>query len=687
MKPIKAKYFNFLVVVTVLLLSSCDKTITINSGDLQIEFNNQLYSRITSANQTTLSFNKLFQLSEFLETKDFKTNGFKLISSTSEPLNDKLGIGSKTIIRGMYEKDGICITKVVEVSVYDTIKNMAFYKVKYINCGSQDLLVKKWTNHAYYIENDKNDSVFWSFQGGTTAERKDWIRPVAAGYYDRNFMGMNQSDYGGGIPVSDIWRRDGGMAIGHTELSPKEISLPVYYSKYSNYVFIALENEYNHFLEFNIGDTLNTLGSFVSVHKGDCFTTLRKFSQVMQVKGIESVASEPSAFEPMWCGWGYGRKFTKEEIIGTLPKVKELGLKWAGIDDGFQIAEGDWRINTNQFKGGDRDMKQMVDAIHAHGLKAMLWWAPLAADPGSDILKKDPKVLLMNESGAPQYISWWDSWYLSPAYKGTISYTKETVDMFMGDWDFDGLKLDGQHLNAVPADYNYSRSIDYPEKSIDSLPRVFKTIFTTARQHKPDAVIELCPCGCCMSFYNMPYTNQFVAADPNSEWQIRNRCKTYKALMPQTAYFGDHAERSKTGDDYFATSIGVGAVVGTKFTWPKDNPASGEVNLLTPEKENTWKNWIGLYNRKMLSKGIYLGDLYDVGFDIPETHVIQCGDTLHYAFYAENWKGEVTLRGLENKKYKVVDYYNHLDLGIVEGQQAKLNVNFEKYMLIEVFPD
>ena len=38
---------------------------------------------------------------------------------------------------------------------------------------------------------------------------------------------MNASDYGGGTPIVDVWRRDVGMAVGHVETRPKLVSLPV----------------------------------------------------------------------------------------------------------------------------------------------------------------------------------------------------------------------------------------------------------------------------------------------------------------------------------------------------------------------------------------------------------------------------------------------------------------------------
>jgi alpha-galactosidase len=396
--------------------------------------------------------------------------------------------------------------------------------------------------------------------------------------------------------------------------------------------------------------------------------------------------SEPQAFEPAWCAWGYERKFTVDEIIGTFPKVKELGFTWVTIDDGFQKAVGDWHSNTDRFPNGDSDMKKLVEAIHSYGFKAQLWWAPLAVAPGAKLLIEHPDFILKNADGSPQNITWWDSYYMSPAYQPVLDHTKETVELFMKDWGFDGLKLDGQFLNACPPDYNKLHKLANPEDAPESMPKFFNLIYETARQIKPDAVVMLCPCGDAMSFYNLPFANQFVASDPVGSTQVRSKGKTYKALVPKTAYFGDHVELSDNQDD-FASTIGIGAVPGTKFTWPKDDPnvTSGKY-ILTPEKEKVWKKWIEIYKTHMLSKGEYLGGLYDIGYDWPETHVIQKQDTLYYAFYAEKFSGELIFRGLKNSKYKIVDYVNSVELGHVTKSNNKLQKSFDKYLLLMLIP-
>jgi alpha-galactosidase len=109
--------------------------------------------------------------------------------------------------------------------------------------------------------------------------------------------------------------------------------------------------------------------------------------------------------------------------------------------------------------------------------------------------------------------------------------------------------------------------------------------------------------------------------------------------------------------------------------------------VLTPEKEKEWKKWIQIYKSHMLSKGEYLGGLYDIGYDIPETHVIRKSDTLFYAFYAKNWEGKLSLKGLSDQTYKIIDYANNRDLGPVQPGKPGPEVSFSNYLLLMAYPD
>ena len=331
-------------------------------------------------------------------------------------------------------------------------------------------------------------------------------------------------------------------------------------------------------------------------------------------------------------------------------------------------------------------MKAMVDRIHAGGLKAQLWWAPLAADPGSRTDREHHDWLLQNADGSPQKITWWDSDYLCPGYGPVQEDAAAFVRKALGVWGFDGLKVDGQHLNAAPPCFNKLHGHAAPEDAAEAVPLFFKAIWDAAQSTKPGAIIEICPCGTGYSFYTMPYLNMTVASDPESSWQVRLKGKTIKALLgDRTAYFGDHVELSEGGTD-FASTMGVGGVIGTNFAWPGAPGKKDPKLLLTPARHAIWGKWTQLYQEKRLIDGEYLGALYDIGFDKPETHVIAKGETLYYAFYAKTFTGTVELRGLKPGSYRVRDYVHGRDLGVVQGPTAKLATRFKQSLLVEAQP-
>jgi len=523
----------------------------------------------------------------------------------------------------------------------------------------------------------------WSLQPSSTEARKDWVLPVEPGFYQRNFLGMNNSDYGGGIPMVCLWNKDACVSVGLVEPVAKMASLPV--SRQGDTAQACIRQEFSQPVELAPGDTLFALKQFVMEGKGDFFQPLRSFAGYMaDTYGWQAPVSPEDAYEPVWCAWGYERQFTVDEVIGSLPKVVELGFKWVDIDDGYQRCEGDWETNE---RIGPEGMRRMTDAVHEAGLKAKIWWAPMAADPESDLAQRHPEMLLVQQDGSHEDITWWDSWYLSPVNPYTWAYTESLVDMFLSDWGFDGFKLDGQHLNMSAPDYNPASGLSYPEEACERFPEFFEHLYTRAQADRPGAVVQICPCGDAINFFNLPWMNQAVASDPTSSAQIRQKRKVYAALCPNLAYYADHVELSDGGLD-FASQIGVGGIIGTKFTWPKPNPHATENggSLLTPEKEALLRKWVPIYSAKMLSKGTYL-NLYTYGIDKPEAHVIGKEDATYYAFYASSWKGEpIELRGLSpDHSYTVTEYTADEPRSYtVDGTHPVITPTFEGNYLIEV---
>ena len=581
------------------------------------------------------------------------------------------------LLSGGKEIKGIKV--IVDEHPADGIPGMTLRRTLFVNTGEKPVQADAMESAAITLINP----VIWSLQPSSTSDRKDWVLPVEKDFCQRNYMGMNGDDYGGGIPMVTLWSENQNKSIGLAEPAWRDVSFPV--SREGDEAKAVIRRDFPSPVTLAPGDTLRSFQEFILDSKGDFFNPLRSFAAYMHnAFGYNAPVSPEDAYEAVWCAWGYERNFTVDEVIGTLPKVAELGFRWVDVDDGYQFCEGDW--DANERIGGREGMRKMTDAIHRSGLKAKLWWAPLAADPESALAKEHPEMLLVKEDGTHRDISWWDSWYLSPVNPHTKAYTLDLVDRFLVDWGFDGFKLDGQHLNLSGPDYNPESALEHPEDACTRLPEFFEALYERAQADKPGAVVQLCPCGDALNFFLTPHFNQAVASDPTSSAQIRMKRKVIAALCPYLAYYADHVELSDGGAD-FPTQIGVGGVIGSKFTWPRPNPSvEGDGYLLTPEKEALLRKWVGIYNDKMLSRGEYL-NLYDFGFDKPEAHVIRKDGALYYAFYAPSWDQEpIELRGLEpGRTYTVTEYAG--DDGktySVDGSHPVITPVFTGNYLIEV---
>jgi alpha-galactosidase len=648
---------------------------------LGIEFDHNLRSRVAALFGPNAKLLTPFSATETVAGSDRTWNDFALTFAHRESVSDAFGKGERLSMAG---KAGD-LRKNIAVTIYADFPALAIFDVEYSNEGTSRLTIRGWANHQYSLTSvaATHQPAFWSYQSGSYKKRPNWVLPLRTGFRQENYLGMNATDYGGGTPIIDVWQKDVGLAVGHIEPGPRLISLPVSMPD-ARHASVAVRSNREQTLE--PGESFHTLRTFVSVHQGDYFRTLTEYRRLMVRQGFQMASAPDSAFGPIWCAWGYGRSVKLKQVYDTLPTVKKMGFAWVTLDDGWQNNYGDWAVDPKKFPHGDADMKALVDRIHEEGFKAQLWWSPLSAVTDSQLLKSHPDFLLLNSDGSKRKISWWNSFYMCPADREVVEYHKALVRKILGDWGFDGLKLDGQHMNAVPPCYNPAHHHKRPEDSVEALPDFFRELYETARSVKPDALVEFCPCGTAYSFFTMPHFNMSVASDPESSFQIRSKGKTLKALMGDNVpYFGDHVELSDGAID-FASTVGVGGVVGTQFVLP-NLVKKRSTSDLTPERQLIFEKWLHIYKDKMLSRGEYVGGLYDIGFDRPEAHVIRKSGATYYAFFARRWSGPIKLRGLQDRAYRIVDYVNQKDLGRIHGPQATIPAQFDKHLLIEAQPE
>ena len=594
------------------------------------------------------------------------------------------------------------------IEVYDDFPTLALTTMQYKNAGSQPIALQQAVVQRHRLNASLADAKaapydLWSFQGSSYDWGKDDVIHVSQKFSHPNLMGAQlKNGLGGGIPVVAFWTASVGEAIGHVETLPLVLSLPVK---------VAGDGRVNTDLQLEPGTTLqpgdsySTPRSFVAVYSGDYYEPLRLYATALGREGWNVPKPSNEAYNVAWCGWGYEFNVTPKQMLGTVPKLKEMGIKWATLDDRWFNNYGDWEPRKDTFPGDS--MKKMVADFHKQGIYAQLWWLPLAVEDGqghyeshrygiAQVVKEHPDWLILDKNGKHARMVR-DLAVLDPSLPEVQAYYRQLTERFIRDWGFDGSKLD--NIYTVPACYNPKHHHKSPEESVNAMAEVYKIIYETSRSLKPESVTQSCPCGTPPSLAWLPYMDQAVTADPVGSAQVRRRIKMYKALLgPEAAVYGDHVELTKInfaganqesdlGRD-FASTIGTGGVVGSKFVWPDPGPHFKDV-ALTQSKEEWWKKWIGIYNQKMLSKGAFR-NLYTIGYDTPEGYAIEKDGKNYYAFFApegsKGYQGDVQLRGLASGTYHVVDYANDKDLGAVTSKNgtATLTTSFPDSLLLEV---
>ncbi|HYL84654.1 MAG TPA: alpha-galactosidase [Candidatus Angelobacter sp.] len=643
---------------------------------------------------------------------------FDIANARVSDAQGKLGTAGKHV-EVHANSPSLALDETLMLDFYDDFPGLALASASFRNAGQKDVLLdtvalQKHDFNATLVDASAAHHQMWTFQGSSLKWGKDEIFAVPAKFAQENPFGApvetkdDLGRVGGGIPVVAFWTSQVGEAVGHLETLPLVLSIPVETTS-DGRVDVSVQFPAN--ITVKPGEVFSTPRTFVAVYSGDFYEPLSTWSKAIEREGLAKPANNDENYAVSWCGWGYEANVTPKQMTDTIPKLKELGIHWATLDDRWFNNYGDWQPRTDTF--GGNAIRDMVKEFHQQGIKLQLWWLPLAVEDGkykyeehkyvvSDVVKEHPDWLVLDEKGQPARMAR-NLATLCPALPEVQDYYKKLTERFIRDWDFDGHKLD--NIYSVPPCYNPKHHHKSPNDSVYAMGEVYKVIFETTRALKPYSITQSCPCGTPPSLAWLRYMDQAVTADPVGSIQVRRRIKMYKALLgPRAAIYGDHVELTRllgantdheldVGSD-FASTFGTGGVLGTKFTWPDYGPKFKTV-YLNDQKMDHWKKWIALYNEKMLSKGNFL-DLYVYGYDSPEAYAIEKDGNLFYAFYAPakpreshsnlKWSGEIELRGLQAKSYRVTDYVNQRELGTVNGPTARLKVNFDDNLLLEASP-
>lgn len=600
------------------------------------------------------------------------------------------------------------IEKTLEIALYEKYPDATIVSASYENVQSDGpIILNKVFSNVFQLDRRQVDEQevshdFWAFFGfgrfipGGHSRRRVNVLAIEA---DLDIQ--NDSEQVSGVPLSDIWAPQMGMAIASIEKRARILKMPVNVDE-RGYVNTSLLEEPEKTL--HPGESYSALRTAIMVHSLDYYDPLRRYADLMADQGIASKPAPEFAYDPFWCNWGYRKDWTLEHGLDRLDIFESLGIKAITIDDGWFDSYGDWFVSRNHFPGGEEQLKKWISQLHSAGLNVVLWWVPGIAGPV--MAKKHPDWVIRDREGNMVSSRWSDAVELCPTLPEVKEYHRELSRKFISEFDVDGFKLDG--IYVAPRCYNPDHQHESPDESYAAYEDLFKVIYETTMELKPngDFVLGQCPCGAFASPYSLQWGNRPVVADPPLMTQsTRRRVKAYKALLgPTSCVDNDFHERY---NDYFPVEVGAGGLVTTKFT------------KLSDYEFRNFEKWYGLYNMYRLSSGEYL-NLYDIAYDVPETYVIKKEGTYYYTFlkpaingpegvpwyedeidrreemlkaFAKEleqlptWEGAVELRGLEERKYTVYDLETDRKLGEVQGPAGELTIAFKDHLMIRVVPE
>jgi hypothetical protein len=169
-----------------------------------------------------------------------------------------------------------------------------------------------------------------------------------------------------------------------------------------------------------------------------------------------------------WCSWFYTLAQVSEDEVMLNTEfaskhLKQFGLEYIQIDEGYQRWHGDWEGNK-RFPHG---MKWLADKIKSYGFKAGIWISPYVISEPTEVFQKHPEWLLKKADGSLKRIGNWDEGAEPPAdenpkryglditHPGAAKWLHDLIDTIVNDWGYEMIKIDFVAWSVLAAERYY----------------------------------------------------------------------------------------------------------------------------------------------------------------------------------------------------------------------------------------
>ncbi len=563
--------------------------------------------------------------------------------------------------------------------------------------GAGSVFLQSSSNGILEMFTRKRQGGYWYFQG-FGGDGNYHMNPLLPGFKQDNPLPLSLVRNGFELPLIDVWFPRGGLAIGFLELGETPQSLPVEVDNLGN-VRLRMKQQVGR--KLSPGESWKTQPIFISTHEGDFFESLGAYGRWMTKRRRFAPAKPRIAYQPRWSFGGVENSFSLQDLRKNLPVLKDLGIRWVVMDRRwFEGAQG--RILRSNLLPEEGGFKQVMEEIHQGGFLVCLRLSPIearmnprsavfleGAEGKSSLTSSSPKGLTPSQVSLPDAGSTKPEWfvldsqgqpvqspegnqYLCPALVEVQAFVRRQARRWFMDWGVD--VVEQESVVIFPLCFNSEHAHSSPKDSRTAFPRVQEILTNTARVARKTSSMDPSTVNFnSTSTWSPCYDRRFPSSI--SPPHLRLSVKVFRALCGEVPGLVSHSADM----NQFASSLALGVIPKIDFS------------SLDSEEEEKYQKWLGLDRRLQISRGQYINS-YDLAFSFPESHLVRRYGLLYHSFFTRNpggsFKGRVRFRGLsDGLSYRVFDYWNQVNLGIVTSRRSRLNVKFQDFLLLQLKPE
>ncbi len=172
-----------------------------------------------------------------------------------------------------------------------------------------------------------------------------------------------------------------------------------------------------------------------------------------ELLGKRMKARIAAPYQRGWCSWyHYFDTISESSLCSNLDRLREvraeLPVDIVQLDDGFQLALGDWERANAKFPSG---LKKVADRIRQAGFTPGLWTAPFLTAADSELMRTHPDWVIRDDEGEPLAViknPVWTSaaggyaYALDPSNPYFCEYLERLFDRLVHEFGYSYLKLD-----------------------------------------------------------------------------------------------------------------------------------------------------------------------------------------------------------------------------------------------------